>query len=197
VTRPTADAETRPRSDEELVAAIREGHGDAWRELVLRYERLVMSVPLRLGLSREDAEEVFQATWRTLHEHLRSIRHPGRIALWVRTTARREAWRLCRERGPRASADVELDAIPVGGDDEPGDPLGELDRREVQAEVLAALDQLEPRCRDLLTRLFLDEPTPAYADLGAELGIPVGSIGPTRIRCLEKLARILGARDTG
>ena len=152
-----------------------------------------MSVPLGLGLSQQDAEEVFQATWRTLYEHVQSIRNPGRIAFWIRTTARRESWRQGQKHSLEVVADSDLDpmaAIPSTD----ADPADELGRREAQAEVLAGLDQLDPRCRLLLTRLFLDRTAPPYEQLGAELGIPVGSIGPTRLRCLEKLAQILGAR---
>ena len=194
--RSRADAGSQaPPTDEALVAAIREGDADAWRELVLRYETLVMSIPLRMGLSHEDAEEVFQSTWRTLFQHVQSIRDPGRVVFWVRTTARREAWRKGQERSVDAMSDSDLDALTTSSDDGL-DPAEELDRRDMNRTVLVGLEQLDPRCRLLLTRLFLDQPTPAYADLGAELEIPIGSIGPTRIRCLEKLAEILGARGT-
>ena len=153
-----------------------------------------MSVPLGLGLSQQDAEEVFQATWRTLYEHVQSIRNPGRIVFWIRTTARRESWRQGQKHSLEILTDSELDSLATIPSAD-GDPVDELGRREAHAEVRAGLDQLDPRCRLLLTRLFLDRTVPAYEQLSAELGIPVGSIGPTRIRCLEKLALILGARS--
>ena len=190
-----SDAESRARTDEEVIADIRAGDAEAWAVLVQRYESLVMSVPRRMGLSHEDAEEVFQATWRTLCEHLRSIREPGRIAYWIRTTAQREAWRLARELSSQNLPESEIEAL-ISASKPSVDPSNQLDRREASAEVVAALDQLGPRCQLLLTRLFLDPSTPAYADLGAELGIPTGSVGPTRVRCLEKLAQILGAENS-
>ena len=152
-----------------------------------------MSVPLGLGLSQQDSEEVFQATWRTLYEHVQSIRNPGRIAFWIRTTARRESWRQGQKHSLEIVGDPDLGPLATMPSAD-GDPADELGRREANAEVLAGLDQMDPRCRVLLTRLFLDHSAPAYEQLSMELGIPVGSIGPTRIRCLEKLAIILGAR---
>ena len=192
---PVATGAGGERSDEELIAAVRKGEADAWRDLVERYERLVMSVPRRLGLSREDAEEVFQCTWRTLYQHLGSIREPGRISFWVRTTARREAWRLGQAKRIETLADVELDVLPSSDQDGLQDQADQLGRRESESAVLAALESLDPRCRDLLTRLFLDPESPSYSELSAQLDLPIGSIGPTRIRCLEKLAQQLGASD--
>lgn len=153
-----------------------------------------MSVPRGLGLSVEDSEEVFQATWRTLYEHIQSIRNPGRVSFWIRTTARRESWR----QGQRRSREnlVELDAEQLSAiPSATSEPADAFEVVEANAEVIAGLDQMDSRCQQLLTRLFLDDPPPAYETLSAELGIPVGSIGPTRIRCLEKLALILGARE--
>jgi len=193
VTKPSKDSDHQARADEEIFDAIRAGDAEAWRELVGRYERLVMSVPLGLGLSPHDAEEVFQATWRTLYEHVRSIRQPGRIAFWIRTTARRESWRQGQKRSQENLGSAELDSLTALPSSVP-DPADELGRREAHAEVVAGLDQLGPRCRLLLTRLFLESPAPSYDEVSEELDMPVGSIGPTRIRCLEKLAMILGAK---
>ncbi len=191
--RPSEEAERAP-SGEELVEAIRSGDSAAWRELVLRYEPLVLSVARRVLPSPEDVEDVYQATWKTVYEHMQSIRNPGRIAAWIATTARRESWRVGRARAARSLGEFSLEDLT--GDSSPSTPpdvvsagLDDFDR------IVRALEQMDSRCRTMLTRLFLDGDTPSYAELGRELDLPVGSIGPTRIRCLEKLADILEARD--
>jgi RNA polymerase sigma factor (sigma-70 family) len=176
------------RSDAELVIACRNGDEAAWAEFVQRYERLIYAIPLRAGLSADDAAEIFQRTFVLLLEHIGRIEQPERIGAWLVTTTRRECWRL--QRRVRA-----LPTQTLTGDDEavldipdpdllPEATLLLLEQQHLVRQALAALD---PRCRNLLHILFYRDTPPPYAEIAATLEISEGSIGPTRARCLQKL----------
>ena len=94
----TANTRGTVETEEQLFEAVRAGDPGAWERLVERYAALVLSVPRRMGLSAADCDEVFQATWITLHQHGKLIRKPSSLPSWIITTARREAWRLERAR---------------------------------------------------------------------------------------------------
>lgn len=189
-----APATTAPAapSDEALIAACRQGDPGAWEQLVMRYKQLVFAVPLRAGLDRELAADVFQHVFATLVERLHHIEHPDRIRAWLVTTARRESLRLRRsDRGGHSS----LDAVPWEGElQQPAkDPLPDdvVLHLEEQHLVRATLVAMGGRCRQLLTLLFYRlEPAP-YAEIARLLNVPEGSIGPTRARCLQKLLSML------
>ncbi len=188
------------RDDQEAARLLREvqaGAPGAWDALVGRYERLVLAVPRQLGLSGADMEEVFQATWLALFEQIQLIRQPGALGSWIITTAQRQCWRVQRRaQRRREQGGLEgAESLSAGGPT-PGELAESLER---QALVRAAVDELRPRCRDLLVRLFLvsGEAGPegsSYAEIARDLRMPVGSIGPTRSRCLEELARKLEGR---
>jgi RNA polymerase sigma factor (sigma-70 family) len=177
----------------ELLSACRAGDPEAWETLVRRYQRLIYAIPRRAGLSDDQAAEVFQRVCIALFEHLDRIDRPERIGAWLATTARRESWRQIR----RARSSVSLDL----GDDEDNPilqiadsallPDEALEQAERQHAVRLALLELDERCRTLLTELFYRDDPPPYADIAAALGVPTGSIGPTRARCLRKLQQIL------
>lgn len=181
------------QASEELIEAVRASRPGAWEQLVARFQRLVLAVPVELGMPAEDCEEVFQATWVSLYQQIPSLRRPGSLAAWILTTAQRQAWRIQRRRSRERS----LSAADRPPPEAPPDPLEqslELERREL---VHAALAELDPRCRTLLSRLFLSAEPPSYARLAEELGLPLGSLGPTRTRCLAELARRLARRGLG
>jgi len=172
------------QSDPGLIRACLDGDERAWEELVERYGRLVYSIPRRMGFPEADADDVFQAVFALLLRHLPSLRDQTRLSSWLITTTRRECWRF----GRRSSRHDELDeAIPDGT--EP--PIDELEREERAQAVRQAMRRLDERCRELLTALFLEPAAPAYEAIGARLGMPIGSIGPTRARCLRKLEAFL------
>lgn len=179
-----------PESDAELVAACRRGEARAWERLVLRFERLIYTVPRRAGLDADEAADVFQTVFVRLHEYLDALAQPERVQAWLVTTARRETLRRLRERArgvPLRSPtdDDEAGAIdPVDPDPLPEDLLDELQQRH---RARTALDALHEPCRSLLGLLYGADDAPPYADIAARLGMPVGSIGPTRARCLAKL----------
>lgn len=180
--------------DELLVQRCLAGDGPAWALLVRRYQRLVHTVVLRMGLDEHVAADVFQATFERLWRHLPRLEAPGRVRAWLVTTARREALQQ-RERQRR---DVPLDAESADGttladtlaDDAPG-AEAQLEALQTADRVRHALDTLGGRCRALLLALHADEPVPSYGEVSARLGLPVGSIGPTRARCLDKLRALL------
>lgn len=186
--------------DSALMQHCRAGREAAWSTLVRRYQRLVYTVPRRAGLAAEAAADVFQATFARLFEHLARIEDDSRVRAWLVTTARRETLRVLEQQARR----VDLAVAPAGEDDSPdgGDPLDQLPAADPLPEALladlqdldrlrGAVDRLEPRQRQFVELLFLqDEPLP-YAEIAARLGIAEGSIGPTRARVLAKLRDLL------
>jgi RNA polymerase sigma factor (sigma-70 family) len=150
--------------------------------LVERYTSLLWSVARSYRLPETDAADVVQTTWLRLVEHLDRIADPDRLPGWLVTTVRRECMRLVRRAGREtyaALADVPDDAPAVDA---------ALLRDERDAALWRAFAQLGDFCRQLL-RVLMADPPPAYAEVSAALDIPVGSIGPTRARCLAKLRR--------
>ncbi|MEA2217678.1 MAG: hypothetical protein QOJ35_304 [Solirubrobacteraceae bacterium] len=173
-----------------LVRAARAGDGVAWRELVARYEGLVWSVARSHRLGSADAGDVAQNTWLKLVQHLDELKDPAAVGAWLATTARRESLRTIA-----ASARQ----IPFG-DDAPEPPPGDaaLDDELLRAERATALWEAVARLRpedQALVRMLASDPPPSYAEVSAALGMPIGSIGPTRARCLERLRASLRQHD--
>lgn len=193
---------------EDLVVSARSGDESAWRELVQRYVDLVWSIARAHGLGSCDAADVSQTTWLRLAENLDKLDDPARVGAWLSTTARRESLRVLRhQRRLVPSADL-VDGRPhrhhpVASAEPPADPgewlvsaasgMGSAD----EIAVAEAFAELPDHCQRLLRTLIADPP-PSYADVSAALGIPVGSIGPTRARCLDRMRAsifaITGAR---
>jgi RNA polymerase sigma factor (sigma-70 family) len=177
-----------------LLAGAAAGDQAAWEKLVDRYANLVWSVARSFRLSDADAADVSQATWLRLVQHLGEIRQPQRLGAWLATTTRREALAVLR----RASRDRPVGDLEVLVALAEKDPLPEagLLLRERDDELRAAVAALPDRCRRLL-RIMLTEPSPSYDEVAAAMGMPVGSIGPTRSRCLEHLRNLLRERVPG
>lgn len=182
------------RSDGALVAACRRGDESAWESLVKRYQRLVYSIPRRAGLDEDAAADIFQNVFASLVERLNTIEQPDRVSAWLVTTARRETWRVVlsrkAERSNTRQSEDEEDAMPDLADEAPL-PEEEILRLEKQHQVRLAVESLDERCRRLLKLLFYSLEPPAYSEVAKELGLPEGSIGPNRARCLQKMLRIL------
>lgn len=178
--------------DEELVQACRRGDEGAWEILIRRYERLVHTVPRRAGLDAELCADVFQQVFATLVEQLDQIERPERIGAWLVTTARRATWRLSRR---AAAAGVSLEGEGEAGLELPSNELLPEEQAlllEEQHAVRLAVESLDERCRNLLFLLFYTPTPPSYAEVAARLGVREGTIGPGRIRCLDRLRRQLG-----
>jgi RNA polymerase sigma factor (sigma-70 family) len=170
----------------ELVARVRGGDQSAWGELTERYTNLLWSVARGLGLSRADAADVVQTTWLRLVERLDTLRDPERLGSWLATTARRESLATLR-RGARVRVGLVDEAHEVPAAGEAMDEM--LVRAERDAALWRAFRALGPRCQTLLRALMADPP-PSYADVSVALDMPIGSIGPTRQRCLSLLRKI-------
>jgi len=173
----------------DLLADVRSGRANAWEHLLDEFGALVMSVAHGAGLRGADAEDAYQATWMALHRSLSHIREPGALVAWISTTARRESWRISKCQRSAAEPDQLADAgRNKGVEPSPVDELQRLERRQLVQDGLAAIDE---RCQELLERLFFESGSPRYEDVAAAMEMKVGSVGPTRLRCLAKLARWL------
>jgi RNA polymerase sigma factor (sigma-70 family) len=182
--------------DAALVARCRRGEGAAWEALVHRYQRLVFAIVRRAGLDEHAAADVFQTVFARLVAQLPRIAEPQRLQAWIVTTAKREAL-LALHRGRRTvsmthagDADDEATDWDIADDSPlPEEMLAELQQLD---ELRHALERLEKRCRDLLLILFRDDADKLpYEAVAQRLGMSVGSIGPTRLRCLAKLRQLV------
>jgi RNA polymerase sigma factor (sigma-70 family) len=171
----------------DLVTRATNGDKQAWDALVDRYAPLVWSICHRHRLSRADADDVGQSVWLQLVEHLGTVRDRAALPGWLATTTRRECGRVLRAaHGPRGAGYVpDAGDIP---DEQTGTVEQELAVAERHAALREALLHLPPCDQQLIAQLIQDPPVP-YAQISARLRIPVGSIGPTRGRCLDRLRR--------
>ncbi|MBO0819311.1 MAG: sigma-70 family RNA polymerase sigma factor [Nocardiopsaceae bacterium] len=174
-----------------LVRRAGEGDTGAWEQLVARYGRLIWSITRDFKLRESDAADVFQTTWMRLIEHIDRIEHADRVGSWLAATARNECLR-CIASHKRLVLGGEDDTILDG----PADHGAEVDEGLLAGErvqtVRAAMAHLPQRWQRLLDMLMADPPVP-YTQISDELGLPVGSIGPTRGRCLARLRVLLEA----
>jgi RNA polymerase sigma factor (sigma-70 family) len=171
----------------DLVARAKDGDQQAWDALVERHAPLIWSICRRHRLGGADAEDAAQAVWLRLVDQLDKIRDPAAIAGWLATTTRRECYRALRAARRVQAAGPTLDAKAIL-DQQTRTAEHELLAAEQHAALREALTHLTPREQQLIAILAADPPVP-YAEISARLGIPVGSIGPSRGRCLAKLRR--------
>lgn len=167
--------------DRELVALAAAGDAGAFAELVGRHQRVVFSVARSCGLGAEDAADVTQVAFAALSDALPRLDDADRVRSWLCTVARRHSWRVLARRDRESLVD-------------PPDRAAEADlagRVDAVVDLVEAMDRLRPRCRDLLTALYFREPPLDYAEASAALTMPIGSIGPTRARCLDQLRSIV------
>ena len=165
-----------------LLRAAADGDREAWNALVARYNGLVWAVVRGYRLSPHDAADATQTTWLRLVEKLDDIRNPEGLGSWLATTARHECLRIQR---------IGQRHVLTDGFDLPDEAMfSALDAglltRERDSALWQAFETLVERCKALL-RLLIADPAPSYDEIGAALGMPIGSIGPTRARCLERL----------
>ena len=192
----TATSQAPRPDDAELLARCARGDAAAWAALVQRYQRLVYAIVRRIGLDEHMAADVFQTVFARLLEHLPRLTEPDRLQAWIVTTAKREAL-LQRKRGLRTVSMTRADDSDDAGDWDFADdtPNAESALAELQIVNLVrdAIERLDARCRALLLLLFNDDDEKfSYEDISRRLGTPVGSIGPTRSRCLDKLRALVG-----
>jgi len=161
------------------------GDEGAWAALVQRFTARIRSVARMHRLAHHDAEDIVQTTWLRLLEHLEQVRDPAAVGAWLHTTARRESLRVLRGGARERPTDDEvLAARPAEGDD----AAAGLEAAERRDALVAALAEL-PEHQSRLLRLMVSEPAPSYTEISRALSMPIGSIGPTRQRGVERLRR--------
>jgi RNA polymerase sigma factor (sigma-70 family) len=170
-----------------LVACAQGGDKQAWDAILVRYAPLIWSICRRYRLGRADADDVGQSVWMRLVDQLDKIRDPAALPGWLATTTRRECWRVVgAARGPNAIVcALNPETIPDGQAEVVEQELLEAERH---AALREAFTHLPLEGQRLIAMLLADPPVP-YAEISARLGIPIGSIGPTRRRCLAKMRR--------
>ena len=176
-------------SDRDLILACRDGQIGAWRGLLDKYERIVFSVPRRYGVSSEDAADITQLTFTILVQSIDNLPEDSTLGAWLTTVARRHTWRLLqrnRREGIKKLTDPEESGKIAGVDTD------NIEHWELTEWLDNGLSLVGEHCRELISALYLDPEQPSYAEVAARLGMAVGSVGPTRIRCLKRLRKALG-----
>jgi len=173
----------------ELLVAAAGGSQVAWDALVDRYGRLVWSVIRGFRLDSATSADISQTVWLRLVEHCSRIRDPERLPAWLATTARNESIRAARRMARAIPTEF---AVEVADERAPAVDEHLLDDEQLR-EMLAAFDEMSARCRGLL-RLLCTDPPLDYATISSVLEMPIGSIGPTRARCLDRLRGLLEGR---
>lgn len=176
-----------------LVDALKRGEDGAWREFVDRYGRLIHAVAARSGLDQADREDVFQATCLVAVRTIDTLRDATRLSSWLYGIAVRLSVNQHRSRKRRGTElDVTEPTVDVATEAEAGEALERLESVSHLQDALAAIDE---RCAALVEALYLEDPRPSYDTISARFDMPVGSIGPTRARCLKKLQALLLERE--
>ncbi|MBB5965176.1 RNA polymerase sigma factor (sigma-70 family) [Planomonospora venezuelensis] len=180
--------------DQRTIDAVLVGDQAAWDVLVRRFEPLIWAAVRAYGLGPADTADAVQGAWLRLVENLHTIRDPGRIRAWLFTTARREASLLCRRnRGERLVADP---VEPAGaGEHTPADPALAVLTADEGHRLWQAVETMHEPCRSLL-RLMAAAPDAGVHQLAGRLGMPTGSYGPTRGRCLDRLRSMITVQET-
>ena len=175
--------------DTRLVKECLAGNEEAWSLLIDKYKALIYSIPVKYGLPPPEAADVFQSTCLELLTRLPQLREPRALPKWLMQVAHHECYRVKRQQRRLVSRDAEPD-LP-----DPETPaIAESLVQQTQEEQLLreAVGSLTPQCRRLVELLFFETPPRPYAEVAAELGLALGSIGFTRQKCIERLRRNLG-----
>jgi len=180
-------------SDQHLVKGCLTGDSQSWEILLERYKRLIYSVPVRFGFDHDDRHEVFQIVCLEILKNMPSIREAGKLRSWILTITIRESNDLLR----RKYADREkIDAVhekPVP--ERAVDTLSIYLEAEREAILREAVAEMPSRCRTLIELLFFSESKVDYGTAGAAVGLSKESVGSIRLRCLDKLKRILESKN--
>jgi RNA polymerase sigma factor (sigma-70 family) len=180
-------------SDQALILHCRQGNAGAWDQLLNKYEDLVYSIPLRYGLSRDDAADIAQITFTILIQSLDGLSEDSRLGPWLVTVARRHTWRLLqrnRREGPSEhleGTNIAESAVLLGKSD-----ADSIEHWELSEWLEAGISKVGEPCRELLLALYFQPERSSYAEVAERLDRPVGSIGPSRARCLKRLRQVLG-----
>lgn len=179
---------------EQLVAGLARKDNGAWTAFFAEFGGLIRAVAARTGLASADQAEVFQRTCIRVLERIDTLREPRSLGAWTFGIASRVSLDVLRERSKSASFEESPASIVrefERGTDAPPSVLEQMIDLESAAEVRDGLAALDPRCRRLLSALYLEDPRPSYREIAERESIPIGAIGPNRARCAERLTTIL------
>ncbi|MCK4304798.1 MAG: sigma-70 family RNA polymerase sigma factor [Candidatus Eisenbacteria sp.] len=170
----------------------------AWRQFIRDYSGLIYAVATEFHLKGADRDDLFQNTCLAAVRAIDTLRDPSMLSLWIYRIARNRAIDALRRRRPEVSLE-QLDGAARSSAAMQENPsiVDELERLEDVARLRDALDRLDDRCRRLVRILYLTDPRPSYADVACREKMPMGSIGPTRARCLKKMRRLLKSLSGG
>jgi RNA polymerase sigma factor (sigma-70 family) len=174
--------ETASSADQQMVQRCIQGDQDAWKQLITRYQRLIFAIASRICRNSDAAGDVLQQVCLELYQRLDEVRNIASLRAWISTVARRKAYEYLRNLAP---VEPLLDRDWA----EEGDTFWDIDCRYSLERAMAALPERERR---LIEMLYMSNVERSYEQVAAELGVPAGSIGPTRIRSLKKLRQLLG-----
>ena len=187
---PAAGGSPEWASDPDLVRECLRGREEAWAALLDKYKNLIFSIPIKQGLSREDAADVFQRVCVLLLAELPQLRQPRALPMWIIRVTSHECGRWRRQERPPGGPAPSLDETPPVRDERElaEEMLARLGREQALREAVRALPA---RCRQLVEMLFFESPALPYQEVARRLGLAVGSIGFIRGRCLVRLRRQL------
>lgn len=176
-------------SGERLVRECCKGNQAAWAALIEKYKNLIFSVPIKFGLSREDAADIFQAVCLDLLTDLPRLREPQALPKWLMQNAYHKCLRTKKQRFDTFDDPAELEQQPEGPSRElPEEMFSQLQREQMLRDAIAALPA---RCNRLIGLLFFDDPPRPYGEVARQLKLATGSIGFIRGRCLKLLRQRL------
>lgn len=188
----SAQAPARPLTlldDEALIRQCLQGSDEAWGNLIDKYKNLIFSIPIKVGLSQDDAGEIFQIVCAELVKQLPNLRKPRALPQWLIKVATHESFRTANRnrRFVEVDGDVERDA-ELNRARRADEILRQAEREQLLRNAITAL---QPRCQQLISMLFFEEPVLSYEEIAQRLGLAEGSIGFIRGRCLERLRKRL------
>ncbi|HEV2468035.1 MAG TPA: sigma-70 family RNA polymerase sigma factor [Candidatus Sulfotelmatobacter sp.] len=175
-------------TDPELVKECLRGDEEAWSALIDKYKRLIFSIPVKYGFSRDDATEIFQAVCVELLSELPNLRQAKALPKWIMQVAAHKCFHHKRQMQRTEARDPDDESLDAGVR---AHAEGIFREAEEEQTLRNAISDLPPRCRQLIQMLFFEEPPRPYEQLAAELGLSTGSIGFIRQRCLERLRKRL------
>ena len=184
-----SEKDTTILSDKVLVSRCLEGDADSWSLLLDKYKALIYSIPIRYGFSREEAADIFQAVCLELIQQLGKVREPNALPKWLMQVTAHKCFHAKRQSQRLVFTDSEESTLPEAS----VPPDAESLLREVEEEQILrlALNELQPRCRNLIEMLFFEEPKRPYQEVASSLGLATGTIGLLRQKCLEYLRKSL------
>jgi len=178
----------RGSTSEEHVEDLRAGNAAAWQRFMKEQGRIILAVGRRVGLDASERDELFQNTCLIAYRSIGQLKDPERLSSWVYSIAYRTGIELARRRKPGGG---EEEMQRLASEEPSADEV--LERVELARHVREGLEKVGDTCRDLLAQLYLQADEPSYEEISRRLSMPIGSIGPTRARCLEKLRKALSS----